>query len=331
MKVVVTDYVEANLDWENGQLQALGLQVEAYQMKFAPEEALAEVTRDADVIVVNMAQITPSLVARWERCELVIRHGIGYDNVDVDALSERGIRFINMPDYCVEEVAEHAIMLILAAGRKLIFSQEVLLRSIQNGQWDFTGIDPIFRLRGRKLGIIGCGRIGGRVYQKLKNFGFEFLICDPYLNPRRKQDLGIETLPLEAVLGEADFVTIHTPLNDETRHLFNERTLGLMKPSAYLINTARAGMVDQAALVRALEGGRIAGAALDVFHPEPPRPDDPLLQAPNVTLTPHLSWCSVDAGWEIRHSILKQIKKFHAGLPVDNLINRAALARKAAV
>lgn len=196
MKVVVTDFIEANLDWEKEQLRAAGIDIEAHQMKFAPEEVLAEATRDAEVIVVNMAPITASLADQWNRCELVIRHGIGYDNVDVDALSERGIRFINMPEYCVEEVAEHACMLLLAAGRKLMFSQQVLRRSIEKRQWDFTGIDPIFRLKGRKVGLIGCGRIGSRVYHRLRNFGFTFLVCDPYLNSRRKQELGITPLPL---------------------------------------------------------------------------------------------------------------------------------------
>jgi D-3-phosphoglycerate dehydrogenase len=277
------------------------------------------------VVIVNMAPITTQVIQGWKQCSLVIRHGIGYDNVDTVALGQRGIPLVNVPDYCVEEVAEQAIALILACGRKINSSRRILENSVRQGCWSFDGIYPLHRLRGQTLGIIGCGRIGSRVYQKLAGFEFEFAICDPYLSTTRKAQLGIETEPLDSVLTRADFVTLHTPLNRETEHLINARTLSLMKPSAYLINTARAGIVDQDALVRALQDKKIAGAGLDVFIPEPPAPNDPLLAMDNVILTPHLSWCSVEAERLIREKILAQVLRFRDGLPPVNVVNEEYL------
>jgi D-3-phosphoglycerate dehydrogenase len=325
MKVVVTDYIEQDLDWEQEHLAELGIEFEAHQLKFAPEEELAAATQDADVIVVNMAPITEALVARWQKCRMVIRHGIGYDNVNVDALTARGIMFVNEPDYCVEEVAEQTAALYLALARKIVSSRGMLEQSIKLGRWNFDSIMPLHRIQGRKLGIIGCGRIGSRVYQKMRGFGLEFLICDPYMSERRKSELDIEVISLRSLLEQADAVSLHMPLNDETRGLINAETLGWMKPEAFIINTARAGLIDQPALVEALRAGRIAGAGLDVYYPEPPHADDPLLTMPNVILTPHIAWCSEEAGWQIRKEIVSQIVAFQQGREPANLINPAVL------
>lgn len=263
IKVVVTDYIEADLAWEAERLAALGIDFAAHQLKFADEGQRAAATGDADVIVVNMVPVTRSLVARWKRCSLVIRHGIGYDNVDVDALSERGIRFANVPDYCPQEVAEQTIGLIFALGRKIVFSRKVLEDSSRRNAWNFAPLEPIHQMKGRTLGIIGCGRIGSRVYLGLRSLGFNFLVCDPYLAPQRIAELGLAPVSHDTVFRESDFVTLHTPLNDETRQMVNARTLALMKPGAFLVNTARAGLVDHGALEEALRGGRLAGAALE--------------------------------------------------------------------
>jgi len=182
-------------------------------------------------------------------------------------------------------------------------------------------------MAGQKLGIIGCGRIGSRVFQKLKNFGFEFLICDPYLSEDRKRELGIGVVDKETVFRQSDFVTIHTPLTPETRHIVNRETLAMMKPTAYLVNTARGGMVDSIALAEALKNGVIAGAGIDVYETEPPRPDDPLFGLPNAILTPHLAWYSEDSGWRIREIILLEIDRFLAGQPPRYVANAVQLAR----
>ncbi len=219
LKIVVTDYIEPDLNWEAAELAKRGLHFLYHQLKFAPLEQVIAATWDADIVIVNMLPVTPDLIAGWEKCRLVIRHGVGYDNVDLAALDKAGIPLCYIPDYCVEEVAEQAIALMLACGRKLISSRKVLEDSSARGRWDFTDVIPIFRIAGRTVGIIGCGRIGSRVYQKLQSFGFKFLICDPYLTEERKRELGIEVVDKETVFRGSDFVTIHTPLTHETRHI----------------------------------------------------------------------------------------------------------------
>ena len=315
LKIVVTDYIEPDLNWEAAELAKRGLHFLYHQLKFAPREQVIAATRDADIVIVNMLPVTPDLIAGWEKCRLVIRHGVGYDNVDLAALDKAGIPLCYIPDYCVEEVAEQAIALMLACGRKLISSRKVLEDSSARGRWDFTDVIPIFRIAGRTVGIIGCGRIGSRVYQKLQSFGVKFLICDPYLTEERKRELGIEVVDKETVFRGADFVTIHTPLTHETRHIANAQTLAMMKPTAYLINASRGPMVDDEALAEALRNCLIAGAAIDVYGTEPPPPGYPLFGLPNVILTPHLAWYSEEGGWRIRELIILEIDRFLAGLP----------------
>jgi D-3-phosphoglycerate dehydrogenase len=315
LKVVVTDYIEPDLDWETQELTRRGVELVPYQLKFAPNSDVIAVTRDADVVIVNMVPISSEIISKWERCRLVIRHGVGYDNVDVAALEKAGIPLCYIPDYCAEEVAEQAIALLLACGRRLAASRRALDISSARGSWDFTETIPIFLMAGQILGIIGCGRIGSLVYRKLKSFGFKFLICDPYLSEERKEELSIEVVDQETVFRNADFITIHTPLTAETRHLVNDLTLAMMKPTAYLVNTSRGLMVDLQALARALEKGVIAGAGIDVFDVEPPPPDSPLFRLPNTLLTPHLSWYSEDSGRRIRELIVTEIDRFLAGQP----------------
>ena len=326
IKCVVTDYIEPDLNWEADELARCGVDFASHQLKFAPVERVIAATRDADVVVVNMVPITPEVVAGWEKCKLVIRHGTGYDSVNVSALTEAGIPLVYIPDYCTDEVAEQAIALIFACARRVVSSRKTLDDSIARGQWDFADVIPIFRMAGKTLGIIGCGRIGSTVYRKLKSFGFNFLICDPYLSEKRRQELGVELVDKETVFRNADFITIHTPLNDETRRLVNAEMLALMKPTAYLVNSSRGPMVDVDALADALKRGVIAGAGIDVFDKEPPDPDYPLLGLPRAILTPHLAWYSEDASWRIREIIILEIQRFLAGEPPRYVVNKEALA-----
>ena len=327
LKVVVTDYIEDNLDWEAEQLAKAGLQFEAYQLKFKPEgEVLAKIA-DADMIVVNMVKFTDSLLSKLKKCRVLIRHGIGYDNVDVPACTKYGIQFAYQPDYCKEDVAEHAIALIFACARKVVWSRKTLDASSARGQWDFSGLFPIYRMDGKTLGILGVGRIGSRVYRKLKSFGFRILGSDPYLRDERKKELGLEFVDRDTLFRESDLLTVHTPLNDETRHIVNARTLGLMKPTAYLVNTSRGPMVDCDALADALRKKKIAGAAIDVFDVEPPPTNHPLFGLDNVILTPHIGWASFEAGWEIRKSILADILAVAAGRPARCVVNKEVLKK----
>jgi D-3-phosphoglycerate dehydrogenase len=295
-------------------------------LKHASEEQLVEKVHDADIIVVNMAQINERVINALDNCQLIIRHGVGYDNVDVAALTRKGIILINIPDYCVEEVAEQTVMLIFNCARKFIRQQESMARSVEKGQWDFDLVYPIYQVSDKTLGIIGCGRIGSTIFRMMKGFNMRYLICDPYLTEARKRELGITTVSMNEVLSESDIITIHTPLNDETRHLISEAQLKLMKQTAFIINTARGGILDEDAIVKACQQGWIAGAALDVYEfREPPNKNSKLLAVENITLTPHLAWYSVESEWKIRKKIIENIKLFIEGKKLINVINPEVL------
>jgi D-3-phosphoglycerate dehydrogenase len=260
------------------------------------------------------------------RCKRIIRHGAGYDNVDVAACTAKGIPLAYCPDYCVDEVAEQAIALMFALARQVPQSRRVLDQSVAAGKWDFTPIAKCYRMAGRKLGIIGCGRIGSRVLEKMRGFGFELImICDPYLSLDRVRELGIKTFSQQTVFLEADLITIHTPLTDETRHLVNAKMLSLMKPTAYLVNTSRGPMVDHEALAAALREKRIAGAGIDVYDTEPPESTYPLLGLENAILTPHLAWYSEDSGRKIREDIVEDIILALADEPPRWCVNEEVL------
>lgn len=322
-KVVVTDYIEVDLDWEEEQFaQMPDVDFEHYQLKLAPKEELIAKVADADIIVVNMAGFDEEVIAACKKCKLLIRHGIGYDNVDVDACTKHGIRFAYQPDYCATEVAEQAVALIFACARKLFIGRRILEASSAAGQWDFSPLGDIHRLFGANLGLVGCGRIGGRVYRIMRAVGMNVMVCDPYLDDRQKGALGIDrTYDLETVLCEADIITLHTPLNDETHHIIDEPQLRMMKPTAYLVNTARGGVINTPALETALREGWIAGAGIDVYEVEPPPADMELFRLESATLAPHLGWCSVEAGWAIRHNIMDDIRACLRGDPPANTVN----------
>ena len=326
MKVVVTDYIEDDLQWEAEELKKRGIEFEAFQLKFKPESEVVAKCSGAEVIVVNMVKMTESVLSQLKDCKLLIRHGIGYDNVDVKACTRYGIQFAYQPDYCKEDVAEHAISLILACGRKIVWSRKTLDISSKNNQWDFSNLFPVYRLEGKTLGILGVGRIGSRVYEKVKSFGFKIIGCDPYLSEKRRVELeGIRWVDKETIFKESDFLTIHTPLNEETRHIVNAETLKLMKSTAYLINTARGGMIDENALATALKEKWIAGAAIDVFQVEPPPVDHPFFKLENIILTPHIGWASYEAGEVIRRRILEDIISWSEGKNAKYVINKEML------
>lgn len=324
-KCAVTDYIEDNLDWEAGELANAGIAFDVHQLKFKPEQELVEKLAGAEVVVVNMVKFDESLISKLPDLKLLIRHGIGYDNVDVKACTRYGIQFAYQPDYCVHDVAEHAIALIFSCGRKISWSRKTLDESSASEQWDFSRLFPIRRLSGKTLGVVGVGRIGSQVCLKLKSFGFDIIGSDPYLGEKQRADLGIKFVDRETLFRTADYITIHTPLNEETRNLVNAESLSWMKPTAYLINTSRGPMVNEEALADALRNKRIAGAAIDVFHVEPPPPSHPFFGLENIILTPHTGWASDEAGWEIRRSILDDILSFAAGKPARCVVNKEIL------
>lgn len=282
--VVHTD-IKPNDDYsiETERLAAIGARFVKTSSK--NEEELIANTREADALCVTSAQITRRVIENLQRCKVIVRYGVGFDVVDVDAATERGILVCTMPDFCTEEVANHALMLLLACNRRLISLHE----GMRQGVWGRTTLRQIGPLYGETLGIVGYGRIGRSMARRGRALGMRVVAADPYTTEAPDGD---QIVPLDELLSRADYVSVHTPLDAETRGLIGERALRLMQPHAYLINTARGGIVDHTALYRALTEGWIAGAGLDVHESEPVSAEYPLLSLPNVVLTPHSAFYS---------------------------------------
>ena len=321
----ITDYIERDLAWEKEECRKLGLRFAAYQLKRASAEEIIRRVKDADIVLVNMARFSGDVIAALDKAKLIIRHGIGYDNVDVPAATARGIVFANEATASSEDVAEHAIMLILEAYKKKKIQDIMLKDWIRTAKWDSKKIHPLYRLKGKTLGIVGCGNIGSRVLQKMAGFGLTILVCDPYLSKKRLRELGVSHTPFEEILKGSDIVTIHTPANAETRRMFNKKSISLMKKSAILVNTARGPIIDTGDLIRALKKGVIAGAALDVFENEPPQPKLELVKMNNVILSPHIAWYSEEGGWDIRRMIMDDVKAFLKGALPRYVVNPEVL------
>ena len=313
MKVAITDYIEADLEWEKQVFNDLELDYSFYQMKHATPNQLIEILKDTDIVIVNMAKINREVLTNLNKCKLIIRHGVGYDNIDIKSAKEYNITVSYVPDYCREEVAEQAVMLLLSTYRKITQQFESMRMSVEKNEWDFSPVVPVRRFSGKNAGIIGCGRIGQKVLNILRGFNTNVLVHDPLLSERRLKELGISNLSLEEVLTQSDMITIHCTLDASTYHMIGEKELRMMKSEGIIVNTARGGIIDNEALAKACKESWIAGAGIDVFEKEPPQNNFSLIGVENVILTPHLSWYSVDAGWDIRKKIVEDVKRFING------------------
>jgi phosphoglycerate dehydrogenase-like enzyme len=265
--------------------------------------------------------LTEHALSALPRVKAVVRCGVGFDNVDLAAAGSRGIVVCNVPDYGTEEVADHALMLLLALARRLLPAD----RAVRAGAWDITTVFGTPRLRGRTLGIIGCGRIGTATALRAKALGMRVVFHDPLLPDGVEKALGLERADtLEELLPRAEFVSLHCPLTADTRHLLNERTLSLLPEGAYVINTARGGCIDLDALHAALESGRVGWAGLDVVEREP-LDDERIRTHPRVILTPHAAFYSVEGFAEMRTKGAREARRVLLGQPVRNAVNRHCL------
>jgi C-terminal binding protein len=289
----------------------------------AHERDIEGLCGDADVIILfhDIAALTDATFARAGRCKAVIRAGVGYNNVDWKAAGERGILVCNVPDYGTEEVADHAMMLLLATARKLL----PLDASMRAGTWDFKVGQSAPRLRGKTLGLIGCGRIGIAMAMRAKAFGLDVVFYDPVQPPGMEKALGIRReYELEPLLAQSQFLSLHCYLDDSSRHIINARTLAMLPPGAILINTARGGLVEHEALVEALKSGHLSGAGIDVFEREP-LDDDRLRTHPEVILTPHSAFYSMESFVEMRTKAAQEARRILLGEAPRNLVNREVL------
>jgi len=322
-KVVLTDYVWESLDVEKKTLAGLAELVPLQTKK--PDEFIAEAA-DCDALLNTYAgPITAEVMARMPRCKIIARYGIGVDTIDLDAATAAGIIVTNNPTYCIEEVAEHTMALLLACARKVVFYD----RLVRNGRWEVPPGKPMFRLAGATLGLVGFGNIARQVAVRAAAFGMNVLYSDPYVKDGEFDAPG-KAADLDTVLRDSDFVSIHPPLVPQTRKMINDDALGKMKKSAWLINCARGPIVDTEALVRALDAGRIAGAALDTTDPEPLPNPHALRERDNVIVNPHVAWYSETAMVGLQAGAPGEVRRVLTGQWPVNVVNRAVKGKSRA-
>jgi len=303
-KVVVTFYVPGAIPTYDELLTRLGAEVE--KTFCTTEEELISTCSEADAVIAVGIRITPGyvfspkVIENLNKCRLIALTSIGYDNVDIAAATEKGVCVANVPYYCLEEVSDHTMALILACARK--FYQ--LFPDIKSGKWStqaeyLSALKPLHRISGQTLGLLGFGNIARTLVPKAKAFGFRIIAYAPHVPKILFKTFKVKSVELDQLLKESDFVSMHTALTPETKHMMGLQQFKKMKPTAYFINTARGELVDARALYTALSEGLIAGAGLDVLDPEPPSPDNPLLKLNNVLITGHFAYYSEESREEL--------------------------------
>jgi D-3-phosphoglycerate dehydrogenase len=301
-KVVVTDDRYGSYDEENAVFEEIGTRVEVHDGMDEAESV--RVLRDADGILVNLHPLPAGVIEKLEKCRVISRYGVGYDNVDVEMATSRGIWVARVPDYCLEDVSDQALALLLGCVRKVAFKD----RRIREGGWNLHKVQPSYRMAGKTLGLIGYGAIARTLQRKTSGLGLaRVLAFDPYLDPGKISENGAKPTTLRALLEEADYVSVHAPLSEETRGLIGGGELALMKKTAILINTSRGPLVEEKAVAEALASGQIAAAGLDVFEEEPLPPDSPLLQLNNAILSDHAGWYSEESQAELKTKAARNV------------------------
>jgi len=285
------------------------------------EEEICRLVRNIDGLIVNLAPITANVIASMQKCKCVSRYGVGYDNIDVDALMASGITFANVQGFCSEDVADHTLALWMDCVRKISHKD----RLIRQGKWNLINIQKCYRVSGKTYGMIGCGRIGGFLRRRLKSFDLKkVLVWDPYKRPEQARKKDIELVDIETLCRESDYISIHVPLVPSTRGLIGDKIFSMMKPTAILINTSRGPIVDQKALARALKSGTIACAGLDVFEEEPLPQDSELLSLENITLCDHEGWYSEESMHDLKIRAAMNVVAILMGRQPKHLLNGSA-------
>lgn len=313
--VVVLDEGYGDTKIEQALLQSYGARV----VERPCHGDVAEVRRavaGANAVLVRESPVDAVAIANMPECHAIVRYGVGVDNIDHAFAAERGIYVANVPDYGVEEVSDHALALLFAVARRVVSRD----RAVRDGAWNVARAEPMHRLAGGTLGLIGYGRIGHAFHRKARALGYaRTLVHDPYL---RDPPEGIELMDLDHLCREADVISLHAPLTESSSHLINDERLALMKPTAIVINTSRGGLIDTKALHNALESGRIFGAGLDVFEQEPPGKHHPLFNLPSVVVSDHTGWYSEESVRDLRRKAAEEIARVFSGNAPRNWVNR---------
>jgi len=305
--IAITDSPFPSLDPAKKALERLDAE---YRMaKSASAADVLAVARDADAVLVTYAKLNGELLRQFKNCKAIGRFGLGVDNIDLPAAKECGIAVNYVPDYCLREVSDHAMALLLALARKVTFSNKL----VQSGRWEVPPIVPLRRLEGQILGLVGFGNIPRALAPKAKAFGLHVVTFDPYVVTEALAAAGVESVSFDDLLRRSDFISVHAPLQPATRGLMNAKAFAKMKKGAFMINTARGPLVDEAALVAALDSGQLGGAALDVVETEPLAKDSPLIGRDNVILTPHTGFYSVEALEELQTKCASDVARVLSG------------------
>jgi D-3-phosphoglycerate dehydrogenase / 2-oxoglutarate reductase len=310
--VLVTDHTWPSVEPEAAVLARVGARI--VEARTGEEDELVDLVADADAILTCFAKVTARVIRAGARLQVVGRYGIGVDNIAVEEATRLGIPVTNVPAYCLDEVAEHALALLFALARKT----GAYDRAVRDGEWSLATGAPMFRIAGKTLGIVGFGKIGRTLARKARALGLEVIAHDPGATD-------VESVSLEELAERSDFVSVHTPLTPETRGLIGEAILRRMKPTAFVINTARGGIVDQDALLRALDEGWIAGAGIDVFVPERLPPEHPLLARENLVATPHVAFYSEESVVELETLAAENVAAILSGRRPHALVNPEVL------
>ncbi len=317
--VAVADSVFPNLDLARAVVSRAGAELRLASQP--TPEGIVAAAKDADALLVTYAKINADMIREMKKCRIISRFGIGVDNVDLEAATRAGIVVTKVPDYCIDEVSDHAMALLLSLVRKIPFSSA----RAHAGRWEMPAVTPIHRLRGTVLGLVGFGRIPQLVAPKAKAFGMRVMAYDPYVPLNVMEQAGVGRLEFAELLKISDYISIHSPLLPETHHLFSTDVFRQMKPGALIVNTSRGPVVDEAALAAALDSKHIGGAALDVLEQEPPV-SSPLFGRDNVILTPHTSFYSVESLEELQTKAAEEVVRVLTGQPPRNPVNPEALA-----
>ena len=312
-KVVITDCDHGSIEDEKKEFGRIAAELILAQIE--EEEELIRVGTDADGLLNQYALLTRKVLETLPKCKVISRYGVGVDSVDLKAATDLGIIVANVPDYCMDEVANQTIAMILTLIRKTAFFD----RKVKSGEWDFHLGIPIYRTKGKTLGLIGCGKIGLEVAKRISAFGVKVMTFDPYLE---KAPEGIELKDFDSVLKESNFISVHCPLNNSTRHLIGEKEFKKMEKKPLLINTSRGPIIDEKALIHALREGILSGAGLDVLETEPPDSQNPLLRMENVVLSPHVGFYSEESISELKRRTAKNVADVLTGKWPDSVVNR---------
>lgn len=315
MKVAITDYSFPTLEIEEGILRP-GAEIVSGQCK--TPETLIPLVAEADAVITQFAPIKADIIAAMQRARVIVRYGIGVDNVDLEAARAKGIPVCNVPDYCIDEVADQTLAFILATTRQVVGN----CLNVRNGKWGLAKtLDQMRALRDLTVGVVGFGRIGREVVSRLRPFKCRILVSDPVVAASEVHQAGAEPADLATLLSDSDVVTLHCPSTPQTRGLINRETLNGMRRGVILINVARGDVVDPAALTDALQQGHVGAAALDVFAPEPIPADHPILKLDNVIVASHIASASVPAVKKLRETAANLALAAVRGMPLSNIVN----------